>query len=374
MPASLTEQAGVVAVQFFITEPSGNVTATAVQTFKVKAGIFPTKYEGEDVFQELRTQMSKIESNSYMATLSASNKVPLRHAGDERQHVYTFDKMGSGEKLINEQVPSAGEIAGYDQNGNLKTNAPTQDTDAVNKNYADANYATKIEIDVDSQTYVVTVNLKNLKGEIISSGEIDLPLESVVTGATYDSDSEELKLGLQNGEEISVKISSLIKGLLNAKENDGTNTELYGYCGKEQVSIKLSKSSVANAIVQYDDEGGINLNAPTKSTHAVNKQYVDTAFGMQSIEDYVNSDVSVVVQPNTEYYYGILTALNLGFSQGQVGDSFYMTFKTSPDGISIVVDQSGANLIAPLECSENAIVEVSGVMTNSGWNVCWREI
>ncbi len=374
VPASLTNESGNVVVQFFITEPTGKIMATATQKFKVKEGIIPTDHEQEDVYQMIRTQMSKIETNANSARAMVALKVATRSASDERLHVYTFNKDGNGEALVNGESPMQGEIAGYDKNGNLKTGAPVNGFDAINKEYADQNLASKIEVLVDSKTYVVTVNLKNLSGETVSTATIDLPLESVVTSASFSEETEELILLLQNGEEIKVKISSLISGLVNKRTNDGKDVELYAYFGNEQTSVKLSKEGLENSVAVYGENGALKVGRATENTHAVNKEYVDGAFGMRIIQDYENTDCAVTVQGGTEYYYGALAGLSLSFGDGKVGDTFYMTFESGEVATQVEVDDKNANLIAPIECSENVRVEISGIKTIDRWNVCWREI
>lgn len=74
----------------------------------------------------------------------------------------------------------------------------------------------KIELNINSSDFKMTAILKNKNGDIVdTSNEIDLPLETMVIGASYDSDKKELVITLQNGTETRVPISSLIDGLVN---------------------------------------------------------------------------------------------------------------------------------------------------------------
>lgn len=77
-----------------------------------------------------------------------------------------------------------------------------------------------IDLSINTSTYVMTVALKNADGTIISSGNIDFPLESVVVNATYESGI--LTLVLQNGNSVNVDISDIISGLV-AEDGDGSN-------------------------------------------------------------------------------------------------------------------------------------------------------
>lgn len=65
---------------------------------------------------------------------------------------------------------------------------------------------------VDPLTYVLTVNLLNPKGEVISTGQVDLPLESMVISASYENGY--ITLTLQNGETTRFSIAALISGLV----------------------------------------------------------------------------------------------------------------------------------------------------------------
>ena len=111
----------------------------------------------------------------------------------------------------------------------IKTDISTNTSD-ISKNKADIksindnliNYSlvtetgSKIELNINSSNFKMTAILKNKNGNVIDiSNEIDLPLETMVIGASYDSTKKELVINLQNGTETHVPISSLIDGLVN---------------------------------------------------------------------------------------------------------------------------------------------------------------
>lgn len=66
---------------------------------------------------------------------------------------------------------------------------------------------------LDTTTYVLTLQLKNKAGIIVSTTTVDLPIESVVVNGRYDSTNKLLILVLQNGTEISIPVSDLVSGL-----------------------------------------------------------------------------------------------------------------------------------------------------------------
>ena len=75
-------------------------------------------------------------------------------------------------------------------------------------------YAASISLTIDSSTYVVTAQLKDQDNNNIGSSQtIDLPLESVVVGGSYDSQTKEVVLTLKGGSTIRFSVADLVSGL-----------------------------------------------------------------------------------------------------------------------------------------------------------------
>lgn len=81
------------------------------------------------------------------------------------------------------------------------------------------NYALKIEngsvveLSINPSTFVMTLNLKNSVGTILSTDNIDLPLETMVVGASYDSTTKEIVLTLKSGSTTRFSVANLVNGL-----------------------------------------------------------------------------------------------------------------------------------------------------------------
>lgn len=73
--------------------------------------------------------------------------------------------------------------------------------------------ACDLGLSINTENYVMTVELKNNKGTVLATKEVDLPIESMVVDASYNNGK--LTLTLQNGESIKVDISSIVSGLVN---------------------------------------------------------------------------------------------------------------------------------------------------------------
>ena len=95
-------------------------------------------------------------------------------------------------------------------------------------------YYTKVEIDretghsleltIDPSTYIVTLKLISKDGTVLSTGSIDLPLESVVVGGSYDAETKSIVLTLNNGQTISIPVADLIDGLASQTALDAEIT------------------------------------------------------------------------------------------------------------------------------------------------------
>ena len=84
-------------------------------------------------------------------------------------------------------------------------------------------YAASLRMTIDSSTYVVTAQLYNKDGDALGNPQtIDLPLESVVVGGSYDSVNKQVVLTLQNGNTIAFSVADLVNGLL---PDNGNYTE-----------------------------------------------------------------------------------------------------------------------------------------------------
>ena len=91
--------------------------------------------------------------------------------------------------------------------------------DNINGNFKNYSLITetgnKLDLTIDSKTYIMTLKLKDKDDNVLSTGSVDLPIESMIINVTYDNDNEKLTFTLQNGSVIDVPLDSLISGLVN---------------------------------------------------------------------------------------------------------------------------------------------------------------
>lgn len=78
----------------------------------------------------------------------------------------------------------------------------------------EAGYSLELSID---EYYVLTISLKNKAGTVISSKQIDFPIESMIINVDYNEDTGIITFNLQNGQSLEVNISTLVRGLVADK-------------------------------------------------------------------------------------------------------------------------------------------------------------
>ena len=121
-----------------------------------------------------------------------------------------------------EQITQNTDISNLQTNKADKSEIPDV-SDFVTKDVNDLTYYTlttqtgsRIELTLNSTNFKMTATLKDKNGNVVdTSNEIDLPLESVVVNASYDSTTKELVLTLQNGTTVRVSIADLVSGLVS---------------------------------------------------------------------------------------------------------------------------------------------------------------
>ena len=87
--------------------------------------------------------------------------------------------------------------------------------DVNNLTYYELKTATgnSIAMSIDSSTYVLTVSLKNSAGTVLNTQTVDLPLETMVVGGSYDSTNKKIILTLKNGQTVEFSVADLVSGL-----------------------------------------------------------------------------------------------------------------------------------------------------------------
>lgn len=141
--------------------------------------------------------------------------------------------------------------------------------DNINDNFKNYSLITetgnKLDLTIDSKTYIMTLKLKDKDNNVLSTGSVDLPIESMIINVTYDNDNEKLTFTLQNGSVIDVPLDSLISGLVN--ETDLKDT-LKDYAKTTDVPTKVSELENDSNYVKNTDYATSSVGGVIKGTGA----------------------------------------------------------------------------------------------------------
>lgn len=168
----------------------------------------------------------KIMNEKEPIKIKATSNFPTVNVGGETDH----------SKLKNLDYAHSGHI-GFASSDDIPIKISELEND---KGYIDSNVSnlvnyelkgktgTNLGVSIDNTTYVMTIDLKNTAGDVISTGSVDLPLESMVIGASYDDSTKEIVLTLQSGEEVRFSVADLVNGLVSQSDFDSAIEQIDG--------------------------------------------------------------------------------------------------------------------------------------------------
>lgn len=109
----------------------------------------------------------------------------------------------------------------------------------------------KLDLTIDSTTYIMTLKLKDKDDNVLSTGSVDLPIESMIINVTYNNDNEKLTFTLQNGSVIDVPLDSLISGLVNETDLKDTLENVIAGKNLETANNKVNLVNENSTDTQY---------------------------------------------------------------------------------------------------------------------------
>ena len=141
---------------------------------------------------------------------------------------------------------------------------------------ASTKYGKSLAMEIDSATFVVTAQLKDQDGNNLGTAQtIDLPLESVVVGGSYNDNTKKVVLTLQNGNTVEFSVADLVAGLqsqlsatnkldpafidYNSTHRAVSDTEKTAWNGK-QSALSSAQLSAVNSGIDSAKVGQISAN------------------------------------------------------------------------------------------------------------------
>ncbi len=216
-----------------------------------------------------------------------------------------------------EQITQNGDISNLQTNKADKTEIPdvsnfiTKDVNDLTYYTLTTNTGSKIDLEINSSNYQLVAKLYDKNNTLIStSTTIDLPIESMVVSATYDSTNKKIVLTLQNGQTLDVPVGDLVEGLVSFTDYATTNK---GGVIKIGNALGLSDTGVTSASTRtyqaYQEAG--NNTFIGKGT----LENVITGKGLVSDTDYATDTKGGTVKANVN-----------GFVLGSTGNPYANTY------------------------------------------------
>lgn len=118
---------------------------------------------------------------------------------------------------VNDISVVGNKVANVKINGSTTVNVETSSTGEIT--ISAPTLAKSLTLSVNPSTYVLTATLKDANGTVLSTPTVDLPLETMVVGASYDESKKEIVLTLQNKETTRFSVADLVSGLVGTDNN-----------------------------------------------------------------------------------------------------------------------------------------------------------
>ena len=208
----------------------------------------------------------------------------------------------------------------------------TKDVNNLTNYTLKTNTGSLIDLEINSTTYVVTLRLKDIDGNVISTDTIDLPLESVVVSGRYDNTTKKVILTLENGSEVDFSVADLVAGLQT--EITSTNklaSDLVDDTNSGNKFVTTSEKQIWNN--KYDKPSGGIPKTDLASAVQTSLGKADTA--LQTHQDISgkedkSSKVTEINETNTDTQYPSAKAVqdkmaNLGTTKTTSGTSIDIT-------------------------------------------------
>lgn len=172
------------------------------------------------------------------------------------------------------------------------------------------NTGSLIDLEINSTTYVVTLRLKDIDGNVISTDTIDLPLESVVVSGRFDNTTKKVILILENGSEVDFSVADLVAGLqteitstnkLNADYVDDSNSgnKFVTTSEKQAWDNKLDEEDLTD-YVKNTDYATYNKGGTIKTGNGINVYSTGIPYCTElSYSTYINQPGNFFMAKNT---------------------------------------------------------------------------
>ena len=235
-----------------------------------------------DSFGDVETALSNKQN-----TIDSSHKLSAELVDNSTPVFATATQGGKADTAI-QGIKVNSSTVNPDSNKVINITVPTSAAD-VSALPDTTKYATALSLTINSSTFVVTAQLKDQNGDNLGTAQtIDLPLESVVVGGSYDGQTKKVVLTLQNGNTVEFSVADLVSGL---------QTEL-------STSNKLNPT-----FIEYDSTH--RAVSDTEKSTWNNKQNALSSTQLDAVNSGINSTKVAQIETNISYLQELLSGMTV---------------------------------------------------------------
>lgn len=231
------------------------------------------------------------------------------------------------------------------------SNFITKDVNNLTNYTLSTGVGSKLDVSINTSTYVMTLKLTNASGTVLDTKTVDLPLETMVVGASYDKTNKQITLTLQNGTTTSFSVADLVSGLvpdsrkinnkslssditLNASDVGAlpnTTTFVSSVNGSSGDITNIATTNSSQSLYKKNFNQ-VTINVGTSSTASSTATKVVT---LSNFELKKGAIIDVTFSNGSYYDNGATTGLELSLNVNSTGDKKIINY-TSSGGTNIL--------------------------------------
>ncbi len=227
--------------------PNGSTEETTVQNVLDNIGTdLASKYVTLDTEQEITSKKTWVGGTEMQPN---TNEITSDHVFVKNGKTKYYTNLGAGSIQL---TGSSGGTTSY-QSGNIQFGSLTfQFPNASGTLALTKKQVSSVSLVMDSTTFTIKPKITFQDSTFVEGDAIDLPLESVVVGATYNSAGKKIVLTLQNGNTVDVPVSDLVSGLVDYTD---LNNALVNYVPIVGDVTKNGKMTFDNGTTSLEVDG-----------------------------------------------------------------------------------------------------------------------
>lgn len=259
----------------------------------------------------------------------------------------TIPTVNDGVLTIQKNGTSVGTFSANTATGATINITVPVDADDVSALPDTTKYGASLSLSINSTTYVVTASLKDQDGNTLGTAQtIDLPLETVVVGGSYDDTTKKVILTLKNGTTVDFSVADLVAGLqTEITSTNKLSADLIDDTNSTHKFVTTTEKNTWNAKSDFSGSYNDLSNKPTNAT--------TSSSGFMSAADKAKLDAI-----DEQYHY-----IQPIFNYDTTTEKTYLALHAYTESGTEVIDYYPTTVQVPLANTDNS--ENSGLINGS---------